>query len=128
MRILESALYAEDLVAAKSFYVEILGLPELWSDADRHLFLRCEDSVLILFKPSKTLVPDAGVPPHGAQGPGHLAFSTSHAEIEAWRIRLKSHNVPIIAEVNWPNGAHSIYFRDTAGNVLEFATADLYFS
>jgi len=126
MHVLESVLYAEDLVAARQFYVHILGLPQIWRDPDRHLFLRCDSGVLIVFKASKTRIPDAGVPPHGTDGAGHLAFSASRDEIETWRQRLESVGVPIIEEVNWPNGAHSVYFKDPAGNILEFATPDLY--
>lgn len=123
---LESVLYAEDLEAAHRFYTETLGLEVISFDASRNLFLRCEGSVLILFKASKTVIADAGVPPHGTQGSGHLAFSATPAEVERWRERLTERAVPIIDEVHWKNGAHSIYFTDPAGNVLEFATPDLW--
>jgi len=126
MHVLESVLYAEDLDAARAFYVEFLRLPELWFDGGRHMFLRCDGSVLIVFKPSKTMIPDVGVPPHGTVGAGHLAFSATEAEIEEWRGRLEAAGRPIIEEIHWPNGAHSIYFHDPAGNVLEFATPNLY--
>jgi hypothetical protein len=49
MRVLESVLYAEDLVAARQFYVDILALEEIMFDENRDLFLRCEGSVVILF-------------------------------------------------------------------------------
>jgi len=126
MHVLESVLYAEDLEAARSFYVGLLGLPEIMFDPDRDLFLRCDGSVLIIFKASKTIVADAGVPGHGAVGPGHLAFSASCEEIEDWRAKLLAVNVPVIQEIDWKNGAKSIYFHDPAGNVLEFATPNLW--
>ena len=126
VKVLESILYAEDLCAAQEFYSRILGLEVINADTNRHLFFRCEGSVLILFKASKTQIPDAGVPPHGTDGAGHLAFSAAHEEIETWRQRLTDSKVSIIEEIHWPNGAHSIYFHDPAGNVLEFATPDLY--
>jgi catechol 2,3-dioxygenase-like lactoylglutathione lyase family enzyme len=126
VHVLESVLYAEDILAAKQFYVEVLGLPEISCTPERHLFLRCEGSVLIVFKASKTRIPDAGIPAHGTDGAGHLAFSTSVEEIETWRVRLEGAGVPIVKEIHWPNGAHSIYFKDPAGNILEFATPDLY--
>ncbi len=126
MRILESILYAEDLEAAHRFYVGTLGLEPIIFDPARDLFLRCDGSVLILFKASKTRVPDAGVPPHGTDGSGHLAFSCSHEEIATWKQKLVGASVEIIQEIHWQNGAHSIYFKDPAGNVLEFATPDLW--
>lgn len=126
MRILESVLYAEDLAAARAFYVGVLGLAEISFDAERDLFLRCENGVLIVFKASKTRVADAGVPAHGAVGAGHLAFAASDEEIEAWRGRLSDAGVPIVKEIEWPDGATSIYFKDPAGNILEFATPRLW--
>ncbi len=126
MKVLESVLYAEDLVAARGVYVGLLGLQEISFDPERDLFLRTEGSVLIIFKASKTMIPDAGVPPHGTVGQGHLAFATSHEEIDAWREKLEFAGVEIIKTIQWKNGAKSIYFNDPAGNVLEFATPDLW--
>ncbi len=126
MHILESVLYAEDLEAAQDFYGGLLGLPVITFEASRHLFLRCKGSVLILFKASKTRIADAGVPAHGTEGAGHLAFSATREEIESWRHKLEATKVPIIDEIEWKNGAHSIYFQDPAGNILEFATPDLW--
>ncbi|MBS1700977.1 MAG: VOC family protein [Armatimonadetes bacterium] len=126
MRILESVLYAEDLVAAREFYVGLLGLEEVSFDADRDLFLRVGDGMLILFKASRTVIHDSGVPPHGTTGAGHLAFAATPEEIEIWRARLEENGVEIIQSIDWKNGAKSIYFRDPAGNVLEFATPSLW--
>jgi catechol 2,3-dioxygenase-like lactoylglutathione lyase family enzyme len=126
MRVLESILYAEDLIAAKQFYAGILGLEEISFDADRDLFMRCEGSVLIIFKASRTTIKDSIVPPHGTVGAGHLAFSATKAEIESWRLKLEANQIEIIEEINWKNGAHSIYFKDPAGNILEFVTPNLW--
>ena len=126
MHTLESVLYAEDLEAAKAFYADFLGLPVISFDPTRSLFLRCEGSVLIVFKASKTIIPDSGVPAHGTTGPGHLAFSATEDEIETWRGRLGTEGVSLIEEIRWPRGAHSIYFKDPAGNILEFATRNLW--
>ena len=126
MRVLETVLYAEDLVAARKFYVDVLSLPVISFDPNRDLFLRCDGSVLIVFKASKTKIPDAGVPPHGTVGHGHLAFSATESEIDDWKARLEASDVTIIDEIRWKNGARSIYFLDPAGNVLEFATPGLW--
>jgi catechol 2,3-dioxygenase-like lactoylglutathione lyase family enzyme len=82
--------------------------------------------VLLLFNADATEIPlpaDARlpVPPHGARGSGHLCFRTAGEEIEAWRRDLEKKGVAIEADFEWPNGGRSIYFRDPAGNSLEFA-------
>ena len=126
MKILETVLYAEDLEAAHGFYVGTLGLEPISFDPQRDLFLRLDGSVLIVFRASKTVIQDAIVPPHGTTGSGHAAFAASVEDLESWRNRLESAGIPIIKEINWPNGARSIYFHDPAGNVLEFATPNLW--
>ncbi|MGE0000552.1 MAG: VOC family protein [Fimbriimonadaceae bacterium] len=128
MRILETALYAEDLDAARQFYVDVLGLEVIHFDPERDLFMRLERSVLIVFKASRTRIHDSNVPPHGTVGAGHVAFEADRDGIEEWKVRLEKAHVPITQEIDWPNGARSIYFEDPAGNVLEFATRDLWFS
>lgn len=126
MRVLETVLYAEDLNAAREFYQELLGLEVIIFDPERDLFLRCEDSVLIVFKASRTLIPDSQVPPHGTTGSGHMAFAATAEEIESWKAKLQEAGVAILKEITWQNGAQSLYFADPAGNVLEFATRDLW--
>jgi catechol 2,3-dioxygenase-like lactoylglutathione lyase family enzyme len=123
--ILETVLYAKDLGATETFYRDVLGFEPFAKVAGRHLFYRCGDQVLLIFNPDATSVPpppDAlPVPPHGAQGPGHICFRASAADIDTWRARLRAHSVAIEADFEWPGGGRSIYFRDPAGNCLEFA-------
>lgn len=119
MRILESVLYAEDLEAAHRFYTGILGLEVISFDPARNLFMRCGDSVLILFKASETLKPTAGIPPHGTTGKGHLAFAATSEKIDAWNRLLTAEGIET-TEKTWPNAARSLYFEDPAGNILEF--------
>jgi len=126
MRVLETVLYAEDLSAAKEFYVGILGLEEILFDPERDLFLRCDGSVLIIFKASKTVIHDSGVPPHGTVGAGHMAFAVTAQEVLDWDQKLAEKGIEIIERIDWKNGARSIYFRDPAGNILEFATPNLW--
>ena len=82
--------------------------------------------MLLIFNPDATEAPaaDAGalpVPPHGTDGEGHVCFRAVADEIEAWRTHLESKGVAIEADFEWPGGGRSIYFRDPAGNCLEFA-------
>jgi len=124
--ILESALYVDDLDAAEAFYGGILGLERITRAEDRHVFFRCGEGVLLLFVAAATEIPplpDAKlpVPPHGTHGPGHLCFRASGEEIEEWKDHLAGHGVAIEADFEWPSGGRSIYFRDPAGNSIEFA-------
>lgn len=123
--ILETVLYAPDLAATEAFYRDVLGLTPFAKQAGRQLFYRCGNQVLLIFDPVATgkLPPPAGlpVPPHGAHGPGHVCFRASASEIDTWRQWLESAGVAIESDFEWPNGGRSIYFRDPAGNCLEFA-------
>lgn len=123
--VLESALYVTDLDAAEAFYGDLLGLERIQRVSNRHVFYRVGASVLLLFNAQETCKPatnpDLPVPSHGAQGPGHLCFAQSRDEIAAMRTRLSAAGVEIEAAFDWPNGAHSIYFRDPSGNSLEIA-------
>lgn len=126
MKILETALYAEDLEAAFEFYTKKLGLEVISYDPERDLFLRLDEAVLILFKASRTVINDSGVPPHGTTGAGHIAFAAPDGEYDRWLAKLKEEGVPITQEIAWKNGARSFYFEDPAGNVLEFAEPKLW--
>lgn len=127
MRILETALYAANLDETAAFYERVLGLERFAEAAGRHVFFRAEGQVLLLFNPEATQVPPApdarlAVPPHGARGPGHVCFAAAtRAEIEGWVAHLENHRVEIESVIDWPQGGRSIYFRDPAGNSLEFA-------
>ena len=63
----EAALYASDLDAAERFYREVLGL-EIISRMERSRDCRfvVAQTVLLVFDPARTRIPDAGVPTHGA--------------------------------------------------------------
>jgi catechol 2,3-dioxygenase-like lactoylglutathione lyase family enzyme len=123
--IFETVLYAADLGAAERFYRDVLGL-ELISRFDVALAFRCRDGVLLIFDPDKASQPNRSVPSHGGRGPGHLAFAATADELDAWRAHLRERGVPIEAEVNWEVGGASLYFRDPAGNSIEFAPPTLW--
>ncbi len=124
--ILETVLYAEDLDAAEAFYRDVLGLERLTRVGNRHVFFRCGDQVLLVFNPVETRKPPSSpqslpVPPHGADGAGHVCFRATADEIEHWQQRLETAGVEVESDFLWPSGGRSIYFRDPAGNSLEFA-------
>lgn len=134
-RILETILYAADLDAAEAFYARVLGLTPQSRAPGRQIFYRIGSQMLLVFNPAATAVPPPPgarlpVPPHGAHGPGHVCFAATADEIEQWAARLAASGVLIEADFRWPVregepagtlGGRSIYFRDPAGNCLEFA-------
>ena len=128
--ILESALYVDDLDAAEAFYGDVLGLDWIGRVPGRHVFYRVGAGVLLVFDPAATEIADPKsplpVPPHGARGPGHLCFAAEPLGLDAWRARLEGAGVGIEAEVTWPGGGRSFYFRDPAGNSLEVAEARIW--
>jgi catechol 2,3-dioxygenase-like lactoylglutathione lyase family enzyme len=129
--ILEACLYCSDLEAAERFYAGVLGLQVHTREAGRHVFFRCGEAMLLVFDPDTTATEESEVngspiPLHGARGAGHVAFRASEAELPAWRERLEAEGIEIESEVDWPNGARSIYFRDPAGNSVEVATPELW--
>lgn len=128
-RILETSLYASDLAAARAFYEGVLGLDVVLALEGRHVFFRCGRSMLLVFDPQtaeRTPIAPDRAPPHGARGPGHVAFAVDEAELPRWRDRLERAGVPIESEVEWPRGGRSFYVRDPAGNSIEFVDGDIW--
>jgi catechol 2,3-dioxygenase-like lactoylglutathione lyase family enzyme len=129
--VLETSLYVDNLEAAERFYGGVLGLTKIFFVPGRQLVFRCQENVLLIFNPQHTerervIINGGAIPLHGARGPGHMAFRVSKNELETWRKHLRDSAVAIESEVSWPNGAHSIYFRDPAGNSLELATPNMW--
>jgi catechol 2,3-dioxygenase-like lactoylglutathione lyase family enzyme len=125
LSILETVLYAHDLTAIEDFYRRVLGLEPFVSVANRHVFYRCGNQMLLIFNPEATHRPISEgalpVPPHGMEGQGHVCFRASAEDIAEWQRKLMASGVEIESDFSWPNGGRSIYFRDPAGNCLEFA-------
>ena len=131
-QVLESCLYVDNLEVAKDFYQEVFGLDLCSEDPGRHVFFRCGAAMVLLFQPEETEKEtsreDDGidVPPHGAHGPGHLAFQVDEDSLPAWRQQFANHGVTVEREIEWPGGGYSLYVRDPAQNSLEVATPGLW--
>lgn len=122
-QIIETCLYVNDLEAAEKFYRDVLGLTPFSKVEGRHVFFRCGGGMLLLFNPAQTTLAEGNVPTHGAQGAGHIAFEMRQEDIPAWREHLRQQGINIEAEITWPSGGYSLYFRDPAGNSLELTMA-----
>lgn len=133
--VMETALYAADLTAARDFWQGVMGLEAFQSVPGRHVFFRVQDrprpQVLLVFCPDATEKPPSStarlpVPPHGARGPGHFCMAVAAEQMDRWRQHLIAHGIAIEADFQWPNGARSLYFRDPAGNSIELAEPHLW--
>lgn len=123
--VLETCMYAENLDVTGAFYERVLGLEPFSRVEGRHVFFRCGRAVFLLFNPVATERSE-DVPPHGARGAGHVAFSVPAAELDGWQARLHAAGVPIESEVRWPRGGRSLYLRDPAGNCVELASPGIW--
>jgi catechol 2,3-dioxygenase-like lactoylglutathione lyase family enzyme len=129
--VLETCLYATDLPAAERFYTSVLGLEVISREPGRHVFFRTGRGVFLLFNSEHTSaqvtnVAGVEIPLHGTRGAGHVAFAVTDSSLPTWQERLQQAGIAIEAEVRWPGGGHSFYFRDPAGNSVELATPRLW--
>lgn len=125
-RILETILYADDLMVAEEFYRRVLGMPVVSHVPGLLVGFRCGEGVLLVFDPVAAQAAGREVPAHGASGAGHVAFAVEAPELAGWREHLGQCGVAIEMEVDWPSGGRSLYFRDPAGNSVELAPPKLW--
>ena len=128
-KIVETSIYSSDLEKMKEFYVDKLGLQLVSEQKGRHVFLKTDKNMLLIFNPGVTAVEKETV--HGAPTPPsiiHVAFEIETDEYEEARDLLEKNNIQIEKEVVWENDikSRSIYFRDPAGNLVEFITRNFW--
>src|SRR5215467_7324577 len=91
-RVLETALYSDDLQRAKRFYTDLLGLKVL-DEGSRLVALDAgHGTVLLLFHRGATAsgadTPSGQIPPHDGHGPIHVAFAIERDDLPAWEKAL----------------------------------------
>ena len=125
-RVLETALYVDDVAAVVPFYRDVLGLRVLNENPRLAVLDAGQSTVLLLFLRGGTTAgfetPGGRIPPHDGAGPIHMAFAIAADAFSAWEAHLREHGVEIESVVRWDRGGRSIYFRDPAGHALELAT------
>lgn len=129
-RIVETALYVDDMSRSRLFYVDALGC-EVLLDSARLLALSVGgQSVLLLFQRGATSTPletpGGVVPPHGGTGIQHIAFAIPPDALDTWMTRLQRHGIAIESRVRWSRGGESIYVRDPDGHSIELITPGLW--
>ena len=125
-RVLETAVYCDDLETMVRFYKELLGLETLFADNRLAAFDAGGGTVLLLFRRGGSIAPmpfpGGIIPPHDGAGPTHVAFAVGAADFGAWEERLAAAGVTIDGHVAWERGGRSLYFRDPEGHSIELAT------
>jgi catechol 2,3-dioxygenase-like lactoylglutathione lyase family enzyme len=109
----------------KEFYVDKLGLEIVSEQKGRHVFLRTDKNMLLIFNYGVTAAEKETS--HGASTPPsmvHVAFEIGSDEYEEAKDLLDRNNIQIEKEIAWKNDvkSRSIYFRAPAGNLVEFIT------
>jgi catechol 2,3-dioxygenase-like lactoylglutathione lyase family enzyme len=121
-RILETALYVDDMDRARTFYEQVFGLVTMVA-SERLCALDVNGrSVLLLFRRGMSLDPEQSGIPHDGSGPLHFAFAIAAEDLPAWEERLRLHGVAVEQRTTWARGGQSLYFRDPDGHLGELAT------
>ena len=121
----ETVLYAADVAALVAFYTHVVGLTAIDPPDEHSAAFRLPDgNLLLVFDPARSSTPNRFVPEHGTTGAGHLAFRVD--ELDGFADQLRRHDVAIEREITWPKGGRSIYFRDPAGNSVEYVEGEIW--
>jgi len=121
----ETVLYAADVPSLVAFYGDVVGLSAIDPPDEHSAAFRLEDgNVLLVFDPRRTAEPGRFVPEHGTSGHGHVAFRVEG--LDEHTDGLRASDVQIEREITWPLGGRSVYFRDPAGNSVEFVEGEIW--
>jgi catechol-2,3-dioxygenase len=128
-RLLETALYSDDVARTAAFYQELVGRRPMLESERLVAFDAGQATVLLIFhrghaQPLQTV--GGMVPGHDGAGPVHIAFAIDRSDLAPWESRLGSLGIPIESRVTWDSGGISLYFRDPDGRSVELATPGLW--
>lgn len=117
-QIKETCIYTTDLVSARKFYHDLLGLTIIGEVENKHVFFKAGTSVLLCFNPDDSRLKKSP-PSHFAKGKYHFAFEVTDEEYENHKQQIVEKGIPIIDTLIWKRGKESFYFNDPIGNVVE---------
>jgi len=117
-QIKETCIYSRDLIEARNFYHDLLGLPIISEVEGKHIFFKVGNNVLLCFNPDDSRLKKSP-PAHFAEGRYHFAFEVTPDEYENAKVEIRNKGVAIIDTLLWQNGKESFYFNDPLGNVVE---------
>ena len=127
LRVYETVVYASDVERATAFYRDVLDLRQIdGPDAHSSAFRLADNSVLLIFDPTRSSMAGRPVPAHGALGAGHVAFSVASGALGGWRRRLSELGVALEQEQRWGDRGTSLYFRDPADNSVELVEGEIW--
>jgi catechol 2,3-dioxygenase-like lactoylglutathione lyase family enzyme len=125
-RVLETALYCDDLQRTAGFYQRLLSTAPMLVSERLVAFDAGAATVLLLFQKGESVKPVQAsgglVPAHDGSGPVHFALAVDSADVSEWEAHLSGLGIPIESRVTWEGGGRSIYFRDPDGRSVELAT------
>jgi len=125
-RVLETALYVDDMARAVAFWRDVMGLRVMGGNERLTPVDAGGGTVLLLFRRGATLAgldyPGGRIPPHDGAGPAHVALAIDDDAFEPWRARFAALGVPVEAENRWNRGGRSLYVRDPDGHSVELAS------
>jgi len=128
-RVLETALFVQDISRSVEFYQRVLGFGILVKSGEPERLAAMDVggvSVLLLFKTGVTandvVIRGGRIPGFAGSGSGHVAFPVQRDELAAWEKKLAHEGISVESTVDWERGGRSIYFRDPDDNLLELAS------
>ncbi|HVJ37456.1 MAG TPA: VOC family protein [Stenotrophomonas sp.] len=128
--LLETALYAADLALARRFYEDVLGLRSMVADSRLAAYAVAPAQVLLLFQAGATAatveLPGGTIPGHDGSGRVHFAFAIAADDLPGWEAHLLACDIAVEGRTAWPQGGHSLYFRDPDQHLVELATPGLW--
>src|SRR6186713_2410516 len=98
LKIKETCFYAKDLEGVKTFYHEVLGLPIISYDVQKHIFFRAGSSVLLCFNPNESKH-KISPPGHYGEGKLHFAFEVTEADYLKTKEEIRTKGIKITKEV-----------------------------
>src|SRR5215204_398982 len=132
--IVEAALHVQEVARSMDFYRDLFGFEEELRNPAIGVLRVPGRQALILFprtdnpQPvvSSPLSVEGTIPPHGASGRMHVAFSIGDVDVEPWRKRLAARGVALEGFVRWKRGGTSLYFRDPDEHLVELISPGLW--